>query len=124
MLLMKRSGVELVPKLGTLSVLDLTVYEMGNILWKERSLLKILTKEDLASLASTTQQVLALIERISMSPGDVGLTLQLAEDEGLTFYDASYLQAAMERHAVLVTEDEKLRRAAKKRVAVKSAAEL
>lgn len=124
MLLMKRSGVDLVPKLGTFSVLDLTVYEMGNILWKEGCLSKVLTKEDLASLASTTQQVLTLVHRISMSPRDIGPTLQLAEDEGLTFYDARYLQAAIDRDSVLVTEDAKLRRAAKKRVVVKAAAEL
>jgi predicted nucleic acid-binding protein len=50
--------------------------------------------------------------------------LRLAENEGLTFYDASYLQAAIDRGLTLVTEDTKLRRAAKKHVAVKGAAAL
>ena len=59
-----------------------------------------------------------------MVPQEVGMALELAEDEGLTFYDASYLRAAIGRGISLVTEDTKLRRAAKKHVVVKAAAEL
>lgn len=110
--------------LERLCVLDLTTYEMGNILWKERCLSRSLTKEEAASLASTTQEILALVERIQMNPQDIGSTLGLAEEEGLTFYDASYLKVAMDRGVALVTEDAKLRRAAKKRVTVKAAADL
>ncbi len=124
MLMMKNLGGELVPKLGSFSILDLTMYEMGNILWKEGYLSKSLTREELASLASTTEQILTLVERVSMSPGDIGKTLELAEDEGLTFYDASYLRAAIDQEVSLVTEDAKLRRAAQKHVTVKTAAEL
>lgn len=124
MLLMKKVGGDLVPKLGSFSVLDLTTYEMGNILWKEGFLSKGLTRAEVASLASTTEQILALVERISLSPQDLGRTLELAENDGLTFYDASYLQTAIDRGVSLVTEDAKLRRAAKKHVTVKAAAEL
>jgi predicted nucleic acid-binding protein len=124
MLLMKKVGGDLVPRLGSFITLDLTTYEMGNILWKEGYLSKSLTRDEVASLASTTEQILTLVERISMSPQDVGRTLELAENEGLTFYDASYLQAAIDGGFSLVTEDAKLRRAAKKHVAVKGAAEL
>ena len=124
MLLMKKVGGDLVPKLGSFSVLDLTTYEMGNILWKEGFLSKSLTRDEVASLSSTTEQILTLVERISMSPQDIGRTLELAESEGLTFYDAGYLQTAIDRGVSLVTEDTKLRRAAKKHVTVKAAAEL
>ncbi len=124
MLLMKNIGGDLVPRLGNYSVLDLTIYEMGNILWKEGYLSKNLTKEEVASLASTTQQTLALVERISIGSQDLVRTLELAENEGLTFYDASYLQAAVDRNLLLVTEDGKLRRAAKKHVTVLAASDL
>jgi predicted nucleic acid-binding protein len=124
MLLMKKAGGDLVPKLGSFVVLDLTTYEMGNILWKESYLSKSLTRDEVASLASTTEQILTLVERIPMGPQEVGRTLELAENEGLTFYDASYLQAAIDRGLALVTEDAKLRRAAKRHVKVKASAEL
>jgi predicted nucleic acid-binding protein len=123
MLLMKRLGDDLVPKLGRFRILDLTTYEMGNILWKEGYLSKSLTKEEVASLALTTQQILILVERIPINPQGLRRTLDLAQDEGLTFYDASYLQAAIDLGVELVTEDAKLRRAAKKHVTVKAAAE-
>jgi predicted nucleic acid-binding protein len=124
MMLMKKTGGDLVPRLGNYSVLDLTTYEMGNILWKEGYLSRSLTREEVASLASTTQQILALVERISIGSQDVVRTLELAENEGLTFYDASYLQAAIDRNLSLVTEDGKLRRAAKKHVTVMTAFDL
>jgi predicted nucleic acid-binding protein len=124
MLLMKKAGGDLVPKLGGFVILDLTTYEMGSILWKESYLSKSLTRDEVASLASTTEQILTLVERISISPQEVGRTLELAENEGLTFYDASYLQAAIDGGFALATEDAKLRRAAKKHVTVKPSAEL
>jgi len=123
-LLMKKMGGDLVPKLENFIMLDLTTYEMGNILWKEGYLSKSLTREEVASLASTTQQILTLVERISISPQEIGKTLELAENEGLTFYDASYLQAAIDRGVSLVTEDAKLKRAAKKHVTVMTASDL
>jgi len=124
MLLMKRLGVDLIPKLERFCTLDLATYEMGNIIWKEAYLSKRLTTEEASSLASTTEQILTLVERISISPQDIGRTLELAQMEGLTFYDASYLRAAIDRKVPLVTEDAKLKRAARKHAIVTGADEL
>lgn len=44
--------------------------------------------------------------------GSEAQILKLAEEQGLTFYDAAYLQMALELEEPLVTEDEKLKRAA------------
>jgi len=45
-------------------------------------------------------------------------------EEGITFYDAAYLRAAIERGAALVTDDERLYEVAKRRAAVLRSAEL
>jgi predicted nucleic acid-binding protein len=67
---------------------------------------------------------LASLEKVSMGPGELEGTLELAEEEGLTFYDARHLRVAVDRKIELATEDGRLRRAAKRHVTVKSAAEL
>jgi hypothetical protein len=36
MLLMKKMGGDLVPRLGGLRILDLTAHEVGNVLWRQR----------------------------------------------------------------------------------------
>jgi predicted nucleic acid-binding protein len=123
MLLMKKQGDQVVPKLGSFCVLDLTTHEMGNVLWRQRCL-KSLTKEEVSSLADTTRQILEMLKRVTVGPEQIGKTLQLAEDEGLTFYDASYLNAAIDKGISLATEDQKLRKAARKHVTVKTASEL
>jgi predicted nucleic acid-binding protein len=44
--------------------------------------------------------------------------LKIAVKEGLTYYDAAYIQAAVENNLTLVTDDEQLHRAGKKYVKV------
>jgi predicted nucleic acid-binding protein len=56
--------------------------------------------------------------------GNEAQILKLAEEQGLTFYDAVYLQMALELEEPLVTEDEKLKRVASSLTEVYSAHEL
>jgi hypothetical protein len=56
-LLIKKLGDGLVPKLGSFRTLDPTTYEIGNTLWKEFYPSRNLTREEVASLASTSQQI-------------------------------------------------------------------
>ncbi len=91
---------------GRLAVLDLTFYEVGNVIWKEHRRGRV---RDPAAAAMMFQEVLAEMEVLSLQ-GSLGEVEELAVKEGLSFYDASYLYAARRHGLRLVTEDADLRR--------------
>jgi predicted nucleic acid-binding protein len=95
---------------------DLAMYEASNSLWKLAALLKSISIEDAVDVATTlkdlaTKGVIQLTNLTDLSFPD---TMDTAYKETLTFYDASYIITAKNAEAILVTEDEKLRKAAKK----------
>ena len=55
---------------------------------------------------------------------DTSSILTIAVEEGLTYYDASYIHAAIQNNAALVTDDRKLHTAASKYVETNSSEEL
>ena len=97
---------ELFLYLDRLAILDLTVYEVGNALWRECRKGRI---KDPLRAASFFERLLKSVERLRVL--DIAGVLRLALDRGLTFYDASYAYVAGREKATLVTEDEELRRA-------------
>ncbi|MCD6368541.1 MAG: type II toxin-antitoxin system VapC family toxin [Thermoproteales archaeon] len=95
--------------------LDLAAYELGNIIWKECTLRNLISSEDAASKAEQIARILEIIEQTKIeSPQDFKDTMKLATKLKLTFYDASYLQAAKKMKTPLVTEDNELRKKAEK----------
>jgi predicted nucleic acid-binding protein len=58
--------------------------------------------------------VRGVIKLIKFTKLDFSNTLKIANKEGLTFYDASYIAVAESLEAILVTEDEKLKKIANK----------
>ena len=84
----------------TLSVLDLTPYEIGNALLRGRA----------AASASEVSEVLGALAticpRISASTAELHGTVTLAETHHLTVYDAAYASVARERGAMLATVDQ------------------
>jgi len=97
---------------------DLAIYEACNSLWKLATLLKIISLEDALNVAAVLKDLSAnkIIQTVTFDKLDFSRILERACKEQLTFYDASYIAAAESMKAVLVTEDEKLRRAASKYV--------
>lgn len=91
---------------GLLAVLDLTIYEVGNAVWKEYRRGRIRDYRVAAALFQEIFNVIPVL-RVDASIRDV---LELAADENLTFYDASYLYAARLHGLKLVTEDRDLQR--------------
>lgn len=87
------------------SVLDLTLYEVGNVIWKEYRRGRIRNPQVVANLF---QEVLNIIQVLKVS--DMREILDLAINENLTFYDASYLHAARQYKLKLITEDLDLQR--------------
>jgi predicted nucleic acid-binding protein len=93
-------------------ILDLTLYELGNIIWKACRLRRVISEEEALEGAKDLAKVLELASRVQFKGGDVEEVMRLALSLGLTFYDASYLYLAKSKDYVLVTEDEELLRQA------------
>ncbi len=86
------------------TVLDLTVYEVGNVLWKEHRRGRV---KDVGKAAKLFQEIFRNIHVLRLESG-LQHVLELSVSENLTFYDASYLYAARSRGLRLVTEDQDL----------------
>jgi len=102
--------------------LNLAFYELGNAVWKQVYLHKTLTQEEggiaLAALTDAYEQMRELFVE------DASSILNIAIGEGLTYYDASYVHAAIKNEAILVTDDRKLRTTASKYVETSTSEEL
>ena len=83
------------------SILDLTVYEVGNVLWKEYKRGKI---KDLESVVRLFRKVLNELPKLSIK--DLGEVLKIAVEDDLTFYDAAYIHLSKVNNLELVTEDQ------------------
>jgi predicted nucleic acid-binding protein len=101
-----------------LGTTDLAIYEACNSLWKLSTLLKLISLEDAVDAANTIKDlaVRGVIKPIKFTKLDFSNTLRIANKEGLTFYDALYIAAAESSEAILVTEDEKLKKTANRLV--------
>ncbi len=87
------------------SVLDLTFYEVGNVLWKEFRRGRL---ENRKVVVEMFEEFFSEVNVRRMP--DMSDILELAARENLTFYDASYLIAAKKYGIKLVTEDRDLLR--------------
>lgn len=104
-------------------VLDLTLYEISNAIWKLSYREKKITVEQYSVLLDS---ILLLIQRMDIADikGLEKRVQELATKEGLTAYDASYLAVAEKLGLVLVTDDRELERAARKYVKVMKTSDL
>jgi predicted nucleic acid-binding protein len=116
--LVTRRGKQLIVEASreNLVTTDLAMYEACNSLWKLAALLKSISLEDAVDVATTLKDLAMrnVIQPISIAKLEFSDTLKRAYKERLTFYDASYIVTAESIEATLVTEDEKLRKAASK----------
>ena len=116
--LVTRRGEQLIVEASheNLVTTDLALYEACNSLWKLATLLKSISLEDAVDVATTLKDLAtrSVIQPINFTKLDFSQTLKKAHKERLTFYDASYIATAESTEAILVTEDEKLRKAASK----------
>jgi predicted nucleic acid-binding protein len=116
--LITRRGKQLIIEASRedLATTDLAIYEACNSLWKLSTLLKQISLEDAVDTADTIKDltIRGVIKQVKFKKLDFSSTLRMANEEGLTFYDASYVAAAESSEATLVTEDEKLKKTANK----------
>ncbi|MFB6200311.1 MAG: type II toxin-antitoxin system VapC family toxin [Candidatus Nanohaloarchaea archaeon] len=91
-------------------ILDLTLYETSNVLWKMHHIQEKINKKELHELL----QLLNRLEKeMQVHSPERTETMKIASEHGITFYDASYLSAA-KNSETLITEDTALRKTAEK----------
>ena len=94
--------------------IDLSFYELGNSVWKQVNLYKTLSMDDAKVVLDAFMLVYNRMNKIQeVDPQSI---LTVASQEGITFYDAAYLQAAKDKKVTLVTDDKKLKQASSKYV--------
>ncbi|MHB1811951.1 MAG: type II toxin-antitoxin system VapC family toxin [Thermoplasmataceae archaeon] len=102
-------------KIGVLrnsSISELTIFEVGNVLWKKRDEnLMSIPESDLYQVAQRIESVIAFLVRSPISSNELTSIFRLSLETGLTFYDASYLHLARRDGKILITEDKKLSKA-------------
>lgn len=100
------------------SVLDLTFYEAGNSFWKAAALQDKITGEDAGDAANILTALQEEVEVIPIQDLDSGKIMEIALEEEITYYDASYIVGAVEKEIPLVTQDGELSEKAEKYVVV------
>lgn len=103
--------------------IELAVYEAVNALWKECYLLKRIKVETAQRFLELLEDIFATIDIYSIK-GFEGEAFKIALDEGITFYDASYICVAMKNGLTFVTDDRKLKDVASKYVRVLTSAQV
>jgi predicted nucleic acid-binding protein len=86
------------------AILHLTVYEVGNALWKEARAGRLPWREAAGALS----RVLSSLKTLDDPP--LERVLEVAVERDLTFYDASYAYVAETLGLSLVTQDRELLR--------------
>lgn len=102
--------------------LNLAFYELGNAVWKQVYLYRTLDLEKAKLVLNTLIEVFNKMRKISKE--NTIKILNHAVKNKITYYDAAYLQAAIDNNLILVTDDEKLYNISKKYVNVVTSDEL
>lgn len=93
-------------------LLDLTMYEAANALWKIAVAQDLLSDDELQDAITILDRLDREVQFESATGVELDRTMRVARRDGLTFYDASYLSIAERDGLSLVTEDTALRNAA------------
>ncbi|MCX6649146.1 MAG: type II toxin-antitoxin system VapC family toxin [Candidatus Bathyarchaeota archaeon] len=93
------------------TTIELARFELGNIIWKEHTLLHHITWDEAIQLMELGEKTLKTLLFIDLSGFETDI-LETAHSSGLNYYDASYLQATKELEVELFTEDKRLAKAA------------
>jgi len=83
------------------TILDLTIYEIGNIIWKEYTRGKI---KDPVIVMKMFEEIMRNMKKLS-SNHEMLEIFDIAVKSNVIFYDASYIYVARKHELELVTED-------------------
>ena len=93
-------------------MLDLTVYEAANALWKLGVARDQLAESELDTAVDVLERLEAELRVKNVTGSGLTDTVAVAREHGLTVYDSAYLVAAERHQLTVVTEDSALRDAA------------
>ncbi len=103
--------------------INLALFELGNVIWKECYIHKNISLDEAKKLLNEISQLLEVMRIINVDKLKENI-LSLAANLGITYYDASYVYVAKEQKLTLVTEDKRLKNVAMQVVRVKNLNEL
>ena len=86
---------------------EIARYELGNFIWKHRSIHGTLDDRQYDVLSRNTFNTLNTMTTLHIGGREIRV-LELAEELQLAFYDASYVYLTRETGSILVTEDTRL----------------
>ena len=101
--LVRRLGEESLKILEENYILTLTIYEVGNALWRETRLLRRLTIDEAEAIMRAIITPIEFMQVIELQ--DPIEVLRISNEIEITFYDAAYVVAALRRGLILVTDD-------------------
>ena len=104
--LVRRLGEESLKILEENYILTLTIYEVGNALWRETRLLRRLTIDEAEEVMRAIITLIKFMQVIE--PQDPIEVLRVSNEIETTFYDAAYVVTALRRGLILVTDDRRL----------------
>ena len=104
--LVRRLGEESLKILEENYILTLTIYEVGNALWRETRLLRRLTIDEAEAIMRAIITLIKFMQVIELQ--DPIEVLRISNEIEITFYDAAYVVAALRRGLILVTDDRRL----------------
>ncbi|MEM2896816.1 MAG: type II toxin-antitoxin system VapC family toxin [Candidatus Bathyarchaeia archaeon] len=87
------------------AILDLTLYELGNVMWREYRSKRI---KNYAKVMEYLTKLASLIRMIRINASEMLEIENLAIRIELTFYDAAYVYYAKKEGIKLLTNDEKI----------------
>ncbi len=109
--LMLNKGSRSLSILSEQAVLDLTMYELGNSVWKLSYLQKKITKNEACTLLHASLKTISNMTILNIKDLEDDVK-ELAIKVGQSFYDSSYLTLAKKYNLELVTDDKKLQKKA------------
>ncbi|MGB9727814.1 MAG: type II toxin-antitoxin system VapC family toxin [Nitrososphaeria archaeon] len=101
--LLKKVGKSAASLLTRLAVLDLTKYELGNVVLKEHKLGLI---DDWKNCIENWSKIIEEIQTYSIKIQHLKHVENIAIERNLTFYDASYIYVSEANNLKLITLDE------------------
>jgi len=90
--------------------INLAIFELGNIIWKEAYVFRSMTIKDAVEILDMFSEILSTMKIIEIRSLKREI-LNLAVEMGVSYYDAAYAYVAKDKNLILVTEDKRLRNA-------------
>ncbi|NHI94357.1 MAG: PIN domain-containing protein [Candidatus Lokiarchaeota archaeon] len=89
------------------NLLDLSYYELGNVLWKFDHR-KLFNKDEIKKIRETIELIWNIFRILKLNIEDFESTLNIAFENKITFYDASFIYLAHKSNFTLVSDDIKM----------------